>query len=140
MKLRKKGQIVPMVLAVVVVLFTLANAGANMVPYHWPTKAERLRTAQDELIAERRVRIAVLSARVDPTAAPFGAAARELPLPRERCDTAQAQELARALVYDGQSARAFGVRYQTRCGDDDVVQKWAALPAHPWATRRDRSL
>lgn len=118
MKLRKKGQILPMVLAVVVVLFTLANAGANMVPYHWPTKAERQQAAQDELIAARRVRIAVLSARVDV------------------CDMAQAQELARALVYNGQSAAPFAVDYQQRCGSDDVVQRWADAKVHPWKSQR----
>jgi hypothetical protein len=50
----------------------------------------------------------------------------------ERCDPAQAHELARQLVMDGRGrdAKRFEVQYTARCGEDLVVVHWANAP-HP---------
>jgi hypothetical protein len=46
------------------------------------------------------------------------------------CAPAQAHELVRLLVLDGQidQARAFGESYTERCGDDSIVEHWANAP------------
>ena len=103
-----------MVTAVLVVLFTLANAAANMLPTHRPSRAELLRAEQDEIIAQRRTRIAALLA--------LG----------EHCAPVVAHELVRALVFDGRSARPFADDYQRRCGEDPVVRHWGDAPVRPW--------
>lgn len=103
-----------MVIAVVVVLFTLANAAANMLPSHRPSHAELLRAEQDDVIAVRRTRIAALLA--------LGA----------HCAPVVAHELVRALVFDGRSARSYADDYTRRCGEDPVVRHWGEAPVRPW--------
>jgi hypothetical protein len=52
----------------------------------------------------------------------------------DRCDPAEAQELAKQLVMDGRSteAKSFAADYTARCGDDIVIEHWvnAPLPSH----------
>ena len=57
--LRKRGQVLPMVTAVVVVLFTLANAAANMSAV---TRAEIRHDEEHTLAEARRTRIVALLA------------------------------------------------------------------------------
>lgn len=89
-----------------VVLLTLGNAAANMMPYHIPTARELQRAEQAALIEARRERIATLIAGGD------------------HCSPAIAHELARALVLDGRSAAAYADDYERRCGDDPIVRRW----------------
>jgi hypothetical protein len=92
------------------VLLTFGNAAANMIPFHIPTPRELQRAEQDEIAAARRARIAELRAEGD------------------RCRPQVARELARALVYDGQSARAYADDHERRCGADPIVRRWANAP------------
>lgn len=107
---RQRGQLLPMIAISIVVLFTLASAGANAIPVHAPTAAE-IRTAElHAIVVQRRFRIAELSAAGD------------------HCTPAIAHELARAIVYDGRSARAYAEDYMARCGTDLEMQRWADAP------------
>lgn len=92
-----------------VLLLTLGNAAANMIPMHIPTKHELQRAEQDATAAARRARIAQLEGQGD------------------QCNAQIARELARALVFDGRSARAYSEDYVRRCGEDPIVQRWGAF-------------
>lgn len=50
-----------------------------------------------------------------------------------RCDLERARELTRLLAMDGRTveARAFGLEYIGRCGDDEIVDNWAHAPRPP---------
>ena len=95
-----------------VMLMTLGNAAANMLPTHAPTtrslkEAER-RSEQDELAQARRDRITAVQALGD------------------QCQFETARELARDLVFDGRSAVSYADDYARRCGEDDpIVRRWA---------------
>jgi len=97
---------------IAIVLFmvssTLVGAAANMMPFHMPTAHELQQIEQAETVATRRERIALLQAEGD------------------RCRVEVARELARALVFDGQSAVSYADDFERRCGNDFVVRKWAS--------------
>lgn len=112
--LRKSGQVLPIVTAVLVVLFTLANAAANMLPTHRISRAEVRQVEEQGLIADRRVRIYARLVHGD------------------RCAPAVAHELAKDLVFDGHSARAYADDYERRCGEDPVVRHWGDAHVRPW--------
>ncbi len=99
-----------MVAVSLLVLLTFASAGANAIPIHRPSAAVLRAAEQRALIIERRVRIAELVAQGD------------------RCTPAIAHELARALVYDGRSARAYADDYESRCGADLEIERWRDAP------------
>jgi hypothetical protein len=107
---RQRGQLVPMIAVSLLVLLTLAAAGANVMPGHFPTVDEVRASEQRAIIAQRRVRISLLAAQGD------------------RCTPAVAHELARALVYDGRSARAYAEDYESRCGTDPEIERWRNAP------------
>lgn len=90
------------------------GACANLIPVHIPTVRERQRVEQTEWVVARREKIAAMTAQGD------------------RCDRAVARELAKTLVFDGQSASAYADDFEHRCGTDVVVRRWA--------TRGDRLL
>lgn len=90
-----------------VVLMTLGNAAANMMPYHIPTARELQQAEQNATIEARRARIAMLIAHGD------------------HCRAEIARELARALVFDGRSAVEYANDYERRCGEDPIVRRWA---------------
>jgi hypothetical protein len=94
----------------VVVLLTFANAAVNMLPSRAMTTRERRRAEQEAFVAARRAHLAALLAESD------------------GCHPAIAHELAKALVFDGQSARAYAEDYERRCGPDPVVEHWAQAP------------
>jgi hypothetical protein len=97
-----------------VVLLTLGNAAANMMPHHIPTARELQRAEQNATIAARKQRIASLLAEGD------------------RCRAWIARELARALVFDGRSALAYADDYERRCGEDAIVRRWGKVrPPRP---------
>lgn len=93
-----------------VMLMTFANAALNMLPSQRPTARELQRQEQDAIIAARRVRLAHMLADGD------------------GCHPAIAHELARALVFDGRSARDYADDYERRCGPDPVIRHWAEAP------------
>ena len=93
-----------------IVVMTLGNAAANMLPSHAPTQAERTRAAIADLSATRRARITLLLAQGD------------------RCDPATSRALARELAFDGRSVREYADDVARRCGEDPIVRKWAEAP------------
>jgi hypothetical protein len=97
-------------LLVVVVVLTFANAAANLLPFHLPSVHERQLAEQQEIIAAREARI------------------EELLRQPDRCRPAFAHELARALVFDGRSARDYAADYERRCGADPVMRHWGEAP------------
>lgn len=104
----RKNQWLALAFFVIVVAMTLANAAANMMPGHFPSKAELQRAEQDEIAAGRKARIAELLSAGD------------------HCNAQRARELARALVYDGQSAASYVDDYERRCGEDPIMARWRA--------------
>ena len=108
--LRQPGQLAPMIAISLLVLLTLASAGANVMPHHRPSAAELRAADQRAIIAERRARIAELSALGD------------------HCTPVLAHELARALVFDGRSARLYAEDYESRCGTDPEMERWGNAP------------
>ncbi len=109
---RARGQLLPVFGIVLLVLFTLGTAGANMLAVHRPSEAELRAVEQQTIIEQRRARISELRA-----------------TPGD-CHAARAHELARLLVMDGQwdAIQSFGSQYEERCGSDPVVHHWAAAP------------
>jgi hypothetical protein len=99
-----------LVFVMIVVLLTFANAALNMLPSRVQTVRERQRQDQEAFVAARRARLAQLLAGSD------------------GCHPSIAHELAKALVFDGQSARAYAEDYERRCGPDPVVEHWAQAP------------
>jgi hypothetical protein len=112
--LRKSGQVLPIITAVLVVLFTLANAAANMLPTHRLSRVQLRHAEEQDLIAARRVRIIERLVRGD------------------GCVPVIAHELARDLVFDGRSARGYADDYEKRCGEDPVVRHWGDAHVRPW--------
>ena len=94
-----------------VVVMTLGNAIANVLPHHVPTARERQRAEQADTASARRARITWLLASGD------------------HCDKQLARELARALVFDGRPATAYTDDFTRRCGVDPVVDRWRAASA-----------
>lgn len=109
---RQRGQVLPIVVVVVVVLFTMANAAANMMPFHRPTAAELRAEEQREIADARRARIGELQAAGD------------------HCQPVVAHELVKLLVLDGQveMAHRYADAYEPRCGTDPVVRGWGNAP------------
>lgn len=81
-----------------------------LLPTRHPTLSDRRRADQEKFIAARRARLAQLLAEGD------------------GCHPAIAHELAKALVFDGKSARDYAADYERRCGADPVIEHWAAAP------------
>lgn len=108
-KLRPRRQLVPLGIVIALGAVTFASAAANL-PDHYRTAAEIRRDGQRRVIADRRDRIAALST--------YG----------DHCNAVISHELARALVFDGRSARAYADDYERRCGADAVVRHWGDAP------------
>jgi hypothetical protein len=108
---------VRLTLLAICVLPVFANAALNLLPHHVPTARELQHEEQLEIAASRHTRIDELRGQGD------------------HCSPALAHELARDLVFDGQSARAYADDYERRCGADPVVRHWGDAPS-PRYTRR----
>jgi hypothetical protein len=109
---RARGQLLPILGIVVLVLFTLGNAAANLIPVHRPTLAEQREDERREYVEQWELRIAELRGTT-------GA-----------CHPAGAHELAKLLVMAGRwdEVRAFAGGYEQRCGADPVVHHWGEAP------------
>jgi hypothetical protein len=117
--LRQRGQLLPIVLTVIVVAFTLSGAVANMMMRRRATVAELRADELRTVVSDRRDLIVVLQATGD------------------GCRPVVAHELVRALAFDGQAtaAHAYADDYERRCGIDPVVRQWGDAPV-PRAHRR----
>ncbi|MGE5186959.1 MAG: hypothetical protein ACM31C_33135 [Acidobacteriota bacterium] len=103
-----------------VMAVTLGNAAANVL-FPAPTARQRQRIEQHRIVEERRARIV------------------ELLVDGDRCRPEVARELARALVFDGRSAKPYADDYARRCGGDPIVDRWGAVPVEALiAVRRGR--
>lgn len=100
----------PLVGIVLLVLLTIGNAAANMIPFHVPTAHELQQEEQHALAAARRERLELLLTEAD------------------RCRPHIAHEIVRTLVFVGRSAREYAADYQQRCGIDPVVERWGNAP------------
>jgi hypothetical protein len=109
---RARGQVLPIVVIVMVVMFTLTSAGANLIPSHRPTPAQLRAEEMSIVVDQRRARIG------------------ELRTAGEGCEPPVAHELARLLAMDGQwrEAHDYADRYELRCGADFVVRGWGDAP------------
>jgi hypothetical protein len=87
--------------------------GTAMLPKYRPSQAMLLRAELAEVVAMRRARIEELSMTI-----------------RDVCDRPRVLELMRLYVMDGrfEVAKAYGERYEVRCGEDMAVRKWANAP------------
>ncbi len=112
-KIRARVPWARLVLLASLVLPVFANAALNMLPHHVPTARELQREEQREIAQARHARLAELLAEGD------------------RCRPAVAHEIARTLVFDGRSARAYADDYERRCGSDPVVRHWGDAPTPP---------
>jgi hypothetical protein len=121
-KVRQRTPWWSLIAILLLVLLTLGNAAANMIPFHVPSARELQRAEQAEMIEARRARIATLLAEGD------------------RCRAAVARELARALVFDGQSAVAYADDYARRCGEDPIVRRWGDASIKLSTLRRSRAV
>lgn len=108
--LRAKTPWFSLVGIVLLVLITLGNAAANMVPFHVPTAHEMQQEEQREIAEAHRTRLEVLLAEGD------------------QCRPHVAHEIVRGLLYVGRSAREYAADYQTRCGMDPIVERWGNAP------------
>ncbi len=95
---------------VLLVLLTLGNAAANMVPFHVPTAHELQQQEQHAIADARRLQLDALLVEGD------------------RCRPHVAHEIVRGLVFVGRSAREYAADYQQRCGIDPVVERWGNAP------------
>lgn len=98
-----------------VVPFLIAAVGwtSMLVPRKRPDPRAVLRRELAEITWLRRMKIMELASSLG-----------------DRCELAQARELARELVMDGRGVEAgrFGASYTVRCGEDPVVVHWANAP------------
>ncbi len=111
--IRARHQLLPILVVVVVVGFTLGSAAASLLPPpHRQTLAEWRRDEMAAMVVQRRERIV------------------ELRLSGDRCVPEVARELARLLVMDAQwnAVRGYADDYQLRCGADPTVAKWRDAP------------
>ncbi len=118
--IRARVPVLPLVGIGFVVLLTLGNAAANVIPVHRPTVAELQRNEQLEIIAARSLRIA------------------ELRIAGDHCWPASGHELVRLLAMNGLDARGYADDYEARCGADPVVRHWGDATASRSARSRHR--
>jgi hypothetical protein len=86
---------------------------SSLEPRSRPDRQAAMRREIAEIAQQRRVRITELQQAIG-----------------ERCMPACAHELAKQLVMDGRTseARSFAADYIERCGDDEVISRWANAP------------
>ena len=103
------------VFAALVSGFVLAFSvwGTAMMPKLRPSAAAQMRVELAQVVVERRARIDELHSAIGKT-----------------CDRPRVLELMRLFVMDGrfEDAKAYADRYETQCGEDMAVRKWANAP------------
>jgi hypothetical protein len=87
-----------------------------IVPEHKPNRTAVMRRELSEIQQQRKLRIELLNVELG-----------------SRCDPARVHELMRLLVLDGRGldATRYADGYTARCGEDPVVEHWAAAPRPP---------
>lgn len=87
--------------------------GTSLRPRLGPSASATLRVELAQVVVERRLRIDALHAQVG-----------------EVCDRPRVLELMKLYVMDGRfdDAKAYADGYETRCGEDMAVRKWANAP------------
>jgi hypothetical protein len=113
---RAKGQRIMLLTVVTLFLFAMTGWIIAMIPPEKIDRRAEMRRELSEIAQHRKLRIELV--RVE-----LGA----------RCDVERARELAKLLAMDGRTvdAKAFGVDYLSRCGDDEIVDNWAHAPRPP---------
>jgi hypothetical protein len=111
---RARGQRTILIAVVALFLTAVLAWTISIIPQHKVSRREAMRRELNDVVVQRKVRIAVTRF--------------ELGL---NCDVERARELAKLLALDGRSgdAKTFGTEYIGRCGDDPVVDNWAHAPA-----------
>lgn len=104
-----------LVFAALVSGFVLAFSvwGVSMMPKLRVSAGAQLRVELAQIVEDRRARIDELHTAIGDT-----------------CDRPRVLELLRLYVMDGrfEDAKAYGDRYETQCGEDMAVRKWANAP------------
>jgi hypothetical protein len=82
-------------------------------PYKKPDRAVAMRRELADIAQQRRIRIIELTSALG-----------------SRCEIHEARELAKLMVMDGRGpdAKVFAASYAARCGDDEVLVRWANAP------------
>ncbi|HEY4177827.1 MAG TPA: hypothetical protein VGM90_13365 [Kofleriaceae bacterium] len=117
-RLREKTPWAGLAVVALVLGATLGSAGANMIPMVRPTFDEKQQAQQAETSAARRQNLVALV------------------IAGDQCKPALAREIAKQLVFDGQSARAYTNGFAKRCGEIDSVSRWGAIEPPIKATQR----
>ena len=88
---------------------------SSLSPPRKPDRYAAMRREIAEIAQQRRMRIGQLQLQL---------------LINERCAPLDAHELAKQLVMDGRTeeAKSFAASYTERCGDDEVIARWANAP------------
>jgi hypothetical protein len=111
-RLGRRGRFV---FAALVSGFVLAFSvwGTSMMPKLRTSAAAQMRVELAEVVVERRARIDELHGAIGQT-----------------CDRPRVLELMRLFVMDGRfdDAKTYADRYETQCGEDMAVRKWANAP------------
>jgi hypothetical protein len=104
-----------LVIAGLVCGFVLAFSvwGSGMMPKIRTSAAQQMRMELAQVVIERKARIYELSATIG-----------------DVCDRPRVLELMKLYVMDGRfdDAKVYGDSYETRCGEDMAVRKWANAP------------
>lgn len=113
---RPRGQRTIVVALLALFVMALSAWFISIIPERKVDRREAMRRELSEVASQRKVRIELTRF--------------ELGLD---CNVERARELTRLLALDGRTveARAFGLDYISRCGDDSVVDNWAHAPAPP---------
>jgi hypothetical protein len=88
---------------------------SSLSPRTRPDRHAAMRREIAEIAQQRRMRIGQLQLQLSTN---------------ERCAPLDAHELAKQLVMDGRTdeAKSFAAKYTERCGDDEVIARWANAP------------
>ncbi|HEY4060037.1 MAG TPA: hypothetical protein VGM39_25655 [Kofleriaceae bacterium] len=108
-RLRERVPYAGLAVVFLVVGMTLGSAGANMIPMKLPSHDEMQRAEQADTTATRRQHLAAMV------------------LEGDHCKPVVASEIARLLVFDGQSARAYTEDFAKRCGEIESVARWGLI-------------
>jgi hypothetical protein len=113
---RRRRQRWPIAAGVFGLVLVLVTWGLAIRPVHKRDPRAAMRQELSQIADQRKIKIAELQVMLGAD-----------------CLPAQAHELVRLLVLDGRvdDARTFGDGYETRCGDDEVVEHWANAPRPP---------
>lgn len=112
-RLARRGRLVVVVGLVSGFVLAFSVWGTAMMPRFKPSASAHMRVELAQVVMERRIRIDVLNAEIG-----------------EICDRPRVLELMKLYVMDGrfEEAKVYADVYETRCGEDMAVRKWANAP------------